>query len=117
VTAAAQEALKDTTIYLEPTEELTKWITDNKAMVEVLCPLFLPMVCTAPPWTTPTTAATTTEAAAEAREVRNKGYQQELWHREMPAVYRAVNALQATPWKVNDAMLTVVREIWEAGLK
>jgi DNA-directed RNA polymerase len=113
-----KKSYKDTTIYLEPTEELTTWIADYKAMSEVLCPLFLPMISPPRDWTTPVNGGYYDKRLRRKLvKSRNKGFQQELWHREMPTVYRAVNALQSTPWRVNSAMHTVVKEVWEAGLE
>jgi DNA-directed RNA polymerase len=33
----------------------------------------------------------------------------------MPLVYEALNAIQATAWKINSNVLAVMREAWEAG--
>jgi DNA-directed RNA polymerase len=113
-----KKSFKDTTIYLEPTEELTKWIMDYKATSEVLCPMLLPMIAPPRDWTNPTDGGYYDKRLRRKLvKSRSKGYQKELWHREMPTVYRAVNALQATPWRVNAAMHTVVKEVWEAGLE
>jgi DNA-directed RNA polymerase len=35
----------------------------------------------------------------------------------MPKVYTAVNALQGTAWRVNKAVLGVMREAWEANMQ
>jgi DNA-directed RNA polymerase len=113
-----KKSFKDTTIYLEPTEELTQWIMDYKSKSELFCPMLLPMIAPPRDWTNPTDGGYY-DGRLQRKLVksRSKGYQKELRHREMPTVYRAVNALQATPWRVNAAMHTVVKEVWEAGLE
>jgi DNA-directed RNA polymerase len=85
---------------------------------EVFCPLLLPMIAPPRDWTNPTNGGYFDKRLRRKLvKARSKGYQQELFHKDMPEVYRAVNALQATAWKVNGAMHTVVKEIWEAGLE
>jgi DNA-directed RNA polymerase len=52
--------------------------------------------------------------------VKTKGrkqYLEELSHYEMPKVYASVNALQSTKWRINKAVLGVMREAWEANMQ
>jgi DNA-directed RNA polymerase len=34
---------------------------------------------------------------------------------KMPLVYRAINAVQSTPWKINKPVLEVLQQAWQAG--
>lgn len=112
------QEVRNTMIYLEATEELTKWITEYAARAEVFAPLWMPMICPPNPWTNPSDGGYYHHRfKSKLVKARVKGYLTELAHREMPLVYDAVNSLQETPWKINGAMLTLVKEIWEAGLE
>lgn len=46
---------------------------------------------------------------------QGKGYWRELESTDMPQVYGAVNHLQHTRWKINDALLDVMEDAWESG--
>lgn len=103
---------------LKSTEAWQRWIEKCKARSELLCPTFMPMIVPPKPWTTPTSGGYWGPwFKPKLVKSRFKGYLQELHNREMPAVYQAVNALQDTAWRVNGAMLTLVQELWEAGLE
>lgn len=109
---------KRSLIYLKPTEELSNWIMQYKEASELFTPKHLPMVCPPKPWVSPEEGGYFHKRLqCKLVKVPSKGYQKELRFLDMPVVYDAVNALQATPWKVNAGMHTVVKELWEAGLE
>jgi DNA-directed RNA polymerase len=45
----------------------------------------------------------------------NKNYLSELAQEPMPMVYGAINALQATPWRINRGVLGVLKDVWDSG--
>lgn len=47
---------------------------------------------------------------------KRRGYNREFAAREMPAVYKAVNALQDSPFRIDTELLAIFEKVWEAGL-
>ena len=47
---------------------------------------------------------------------KNKLFKKELENFDMPEVYNAVNTMQATPFKINVFILSVMQEAWHKGL-
>jgi DNA-directed RNA polymerase len=82
-------------------------------------PHYLPMVVEPKPWTTPYNGGYLETRAMRLRLIHsrrvNKNYLSELAQEPMPMVYGAINALQATPWRINRAVLTVMRDVWDQG--
>jgi DNA-directed RNA polymerase len=46
----------------------------------------------------------------------NQKYLDELSHTDMPAVYKAINTIQRTGWRVNKKVLEVMEHVWEHSL-
>ena len=105
---------------VEATEETLAWITEKTNRCELLMPVFLPTIIPPKPWTHPYSGGYHTKAVRPLRLVktRNQNYLEELTHQadEMPTVYQAINAVQNTPWKINEAVLVVMQQIWDEGL-
>lgn len=113
----SSKGARRTTINLVATPELTQWIAEYKARGELMAPFYLPMVHPPRPWSTPTDGGYYHKRLkSKLVKVRTKGYARELATQEMPAVYKAVNALQNTPWRVSKIMLELVTAVWESGL-
>ena len=93
-------------------------IQDLNKFKEVLKPEFYP--CVSPPrdWTTPYDGGYWTHNVRELTLVKtnNHNYLSELKHFEMPQVYRAVNAMQRTAFKVNTFVLDTLKEVWGTGI-
>ncbi len=55
----------------------------------------------------------------KTRGENGNNYLEELANRvsDMPMVYRAVNAVQETPWKINKGLLDVLRQAYKTGLE
>jgi len=108
---------RETRLYLEPTKKLLEWITARKLRGELLCPQYMPMLCPPRPWASPSGGGYLHSRLQQPLvKGRKRAFLNELQTHPMPDVYRAVNALQATAWKVNGPMLTVLTEVWEGGL-
>ncbi len=105
---------------VEATEETLAWIEGKNNRCELLSPVFLPTIIPPKPWTNPYNGGYHTKAVRPMRMVktRNLHYLEELYHQvdEMPVVYQAINAVQNTPWRVNEAILVVMQQIWDEGL-
>lgn len=100
---------------LVPTPAAAEWLEESHARCELLEPVHLPMVVQPRPWSNPRDGGYL-HPKLQYPLVKTKGrwaYLEELQHFPMPKVYTAVNALQDTPWRVNKAVLGVMREAWE----
>lgn len=91
-------------------------------------PVFLPSVCSPKKWVTPLVGGyysafeelTPVRMVKIASEKKSTAKLMELHEARatMPMVYRAINAVQATPWKVNKPVLAVMQDAWmRSGLK
>lgn len=109
-----QEAL------IAPTEECIQWVMNHNEMNEMGSPD--PMPCIIPPedWTSPTDGGYySPQMRGRTRLVKNRQrrVRPEVAEAEMPAVLSAINAMQATGWRVNKRVLDVMREVWHRNLQ
>ena len=81
---------------------------------ELMTPVFMPMVIKPQDWTNPFNGGYVTHRLPLVK-TRNKAYLEELKSVSMPKVYRAINALQNTPWRVNTRVHEVLALMWENG--
>jgi DNA-directed RNA polymerase len=101
---------------IRPTESCRKWLEVSHARCELLCPVFRPMLCPPRDWTSPFNGGyITPKMRRPLVKTRNRAYLTELKEWDMPNVYAAVNALQATSWAINEGIFEVARDLWEAG--
>lgn len=102
---------------LTASPELLRQMEANHAMTGILRPVYEPMVVTPRDWTTPHDGGYLSSAVRPIKLVKisSKGYYEDLANTEMPVVYAAVNALQATAWQVNVPILDVLKSFWELG--
>ena len=98
--------------YLEASPEVQLWITQAHKEAEVMSPFFLPMVVKPEPWTNPYDGGYLTMGLPVIK-VRNQHYLQELESADLSKVYRAINAVQETPWRIKKSILEVAQEIWD----
>lgn len=96
-------------LLVKPTPITVEWVGRRDATSQFLFPTFMPMVVPPKPWTTPSDGGYHFGLARRLKLIknRNRGYQSEMRHWDMPVVYRAVNALQATPWQINAEVLSL----------
>lgn len=91
-------------------------------------PVFLPAVCSPKRWVTPLEGGyySAMEELVPIRMVKLSGERTSTMRlrmlhetrEKMPQVYRAINAVQATPWRINKPVLAVMAEAWTgSGLK
>lgn len=81
---------------------------------ELMAPVYMPMVIKPHPWTTPWNGGYVTQRLPIVK-THNKRYLEELEHVDMPQVYRSINALQETPWRINTRVREVLLELFESG--
>ena len=103
--------------YLIPTKELLTWIENTNEKLEVMQPLFLPMVCQPKEWVSVFEGGYISPYLKRNKLVKNnsKEYLKKLESASMPMVYEAINHLQNTQWQINRRVLEVVRALWEEG--
>jgi DNA-directed RNA polymerase len=112
-TMNVSEGHHDTPTYVVGTAEAAEWMLKRHGQCELMNPIYMPMVVQPRPWTTPRDGGYLTLRGPKLVKTRNRAYLQELGYADMPQVYRAVNALQDTKWRVNAAVLAVVTEAWQ----
>lgn len=95
-----------------------KWLEESNARHALLCPVYMPCVVPPKPWTTPLDGGYWTKGVRRLAliKTRNKGYIDEMFASDLSQVYRAINALQNTAWKVNTQVLAVAKHMWDNGL-
>lgn len=99
---------------LRGTEETLKWFREQHGKFELLTPIYQPMVIPPKDWTTPFNGGYLTLKLRLIKS-NNRNYLEELRNCEMPQVYRAINTLQRTPWKINRRVYDVFYEVWTSG--
>ena len=111
---------KRTTKILTATDFVCEFIEQNEGLASLLNPMYLPMVITPEPWTSPTGGGYVTQYTRPLNLVKtmNRNYLEELqgMTEEMSEVYDALNAIQETPWTVNPFTLVVFQMLYERGV-
>jgi DNA-directed RNA polymerase len=106
----------DTPHIVVPTEETAKWLADGHARCALMSPMAMPMVVKPLPWKSPFGGGyLTKQMRFPLIKTANRNYLEDLKQVDMPMVYKAVNALQETPWSINKAILHVMKEVWDGG--
>lgn len=103
---------------LQGTDETLSWLENHHAKAELLSPLYFPMVVKPVPWTTIYGGGFLTNqitARIKLVKTRNRTVLNDLENWDMPKVYRAVNAVQETPWRINRQLLEVMKEATDVG--
>ncbi|MDR6624337.1 DNA-directed RNA polymerase [Caulobacter segnis] len=102
---------------VQPTAATLAWVRKREAAAQFLLPAYMPLIIKPRPWTTPTDGGYHYNLAGKLRLVKNRdrGYQSALRRWDMPLVYRAINALQDTPWSVNTDILPLMLDTARKG--
>lgn len=113
------KGLVTTAYFLEPTAACREWLCTHTEEVSIMAPDFVPTVIPPKPWTGAYGGGYYSELVKPLALVktRNRHYLNALNERirngEMLEVLRAVNALQATVWSINQDVLNVLSHLWE----
>lgn len=113
------EGRAKTKTFLMATAATMEWITSRDARCELLTPVYLPTLIPPRPWTNVYSGGYHTSVKALTMvKVHNSNLLEELRNRTdtMPVVFQAINAIQATPWKINVQVLDVMIHCWENNL-
>lgn len=100
-----------------PTQQLVDWIEATNEKLEVLQPLFLPMVCKPKEWTGVFDGGYISPYLKRNKLIKNndREYLKLISTAKMPMVYEAINHLQNTEWQINKRVLDTVSKLWEIG--
>lgn len=100
---------------IQPKGELLDWIDKRNLIMEALSPIFLPMLVSPVPWTTPYDGGYTDVFFNKLSLVKthNADYLRKLEDHKMPEVYKALNNLQRTEWKINKDVYDVMKHHWD----
>ena len=95
---------------------MTQWIEDAHLTKAITEPKYLPMVVPPKPWTTIHDGGylTPTPGQCFIRGMKRE-FQDDVMSLNMPEVFAATNAAQATAWKINDRIRLLMQECWDTG--
>lgn len=101
------------TYYLQTSEEIGEWIVQFREHVAQLSPAYAPCVVPPRPWKSPFNGGFHTEKVASRVRLAkgDREHVRRLTAKQMPRVYKAINALQNTQWQVNPDVLAVAEDV------
>ncbi len=103
---------------IQGTEEAIKWIEEHHAKCELLNPLYMPMIVKPLSWESPFGGGFFSNHATlrfKLVKTRNNKALAELADHDMPFVYRSINAVQNTSWRINKKVFEIMQEAWRLG--
>ena len=108
---------------LVATAEVQEWIAQSDDAMAVMLPDRMPCLIEPEEWVSYTDGGyysprlrMTTPLVKTRRGPAGKDHKELLQHARMPKVLTAVNAMQATQWRINTRVLEVMQKIWESNL-
>ena len=111
------EGTNNTSYRLRPTPSCADWLARMHGKCELLEPRYLPMIAPPKPWTTPIDGGYyTRENRVDFIGGISTALRDDVFSVDMADVYRAVNAVQSTPWRINLGVYEVMDSCWRAGL-
>lgn len=108
--------------FLIPTDECLTWVQEHDEAMALLFPDRMPMLMKPDDWSGPRDGG---YVLAELRHttpmiIRSRFNPQAGLDRyeraDMPRFYRGLNKIQSTPWRINQRVLAVMREVWARNL-
>jgi DNA-directed RNA polymerase len=121
VKRSMQRAGGKTSYWIEGTDEAIAMIQANKDVFQFMHPEFLPTLIPPVDWTTPFNGGYHShdvrrrKPLVKSKAFSRKRHRKALVEASMPEVYEAVNAAQATKWRVNEFVLQQAGPELEAG--
>jgi len=112
--------------FIRPTEACIKWIDQHDEEMSMLFPDRMPMIIRPDPWTSaedggyisPQMRKMTPLIIKSPLSTANSRKWLAMYNNaKMDAVYRGVNALQGTTWRINDAVLRAVTNVLNSNLR
>ena len=108
---------KITTKFVVPTDLALEWLDKSTISEALLSPFHYPMLIVPKPWTTPYDGGYLNKQMHNLKLVMSprKVVNRRLEAEAMPEVYSAINALQATPWKINKPVYDVFKILQQSN--
>src|SRR5215467_13209589 len=99
------------------TEAAETWIGEQTPeALDLFDPIYVPMIVEPRPWTSLSEGGYLSTPMKLFKRQTGKRAQQRLAKADLSVVYAAVNALQNTPYRINQAVCRFQRDAWIAGL-
>ena len=100
----------------EPTDSLIQNIKHFNQMLRLRNS---PMVCKPVPWDGVVGGGYLSQKRKVAiiRSVRQPDQLDDITPEQMPKVFNALNAIQSTPWRINEEMLDATQKLWDISVK
>lgn len=102
-------------LFIQATKQCLDWMEKAHTNFWKHNPMYLPLGSKPRDWENNTQGIFTDNFFGRVKLIKDiylpKEYQEELDHFEMPEVYKAVNALQATPWRINRAVFSIIENL------
>lgn len=122
ITLQVMRCGKKQTEVIRPSDSVLDFIMQYDAMAGMRFPMFLPSVCPPKPWTGVIGGGYYSSFRDLAPiylvkgtpNKRHTAYLKELQEMkgQMPLVYAAINAVQATPWRINKPVYEIMQQAW-----
>lgn len=107
-------------LLVRATPETQAFLEKRNSIIEFLSPVLMPMVVPPLQWEPGHRGGYRFALRNKMRFVRSNQLHSQSSvmndEREMPLVYATVNALQNTPWKINQAVLSLIETLWDTSL-
>lgn len=97
------------------TEQTETWLKEQHEYHALLRPVFLPMVTEPAPWAALDSGGYLDNSKAKVSFIKGVRRDQDFDLADCGDVFDAVNAIQATPLRVNRAVFDVMRQVYEQG--
>jgi len=106
--------------FIQPTSTLMEWINSRVSYLELISPIYLPMLMQPKKWTDPFNGGYYTGVVRNVRFIKttDRPYLAEVQRRwdNMPMVVDAVNTIQNTGWHIRKDVLEVAEYAWDKGI-
>lgn len=101
--------------YVVASPTVLKWVADSVDAAKYMAPDYAPMIVPPIDWAPGVVGGYLTQFVRPLKLVKgaSSGLTAELDEREMEVVYASLNAIQSTPWAVNNKVLGVMMEAWQ----
>ena len=111
-------AKRKATTMVVPTDDLIEWIKKANTHSEFNSPVFLPMVNVPIDWCNPYVGGYDSKELHRRPLIKAKSnsYYKEIFNAPMERVYKATNAIQRTPFRINQDVYKVMDYYWKKGL-
>lgn len=110
---------KNTPAAIVPTEATEKWIDGYKEVMGNMSPAYEPCVVKPRDWTSPFNGgyhSREVSSKLHIAKVKNKNHLRRLTQKQMPKVYKALNALQSVRWQIHPSVLEAANQIMLRGV-